>query len=81
VLATVGAVLALCRPWQGHYDFAIVTTDAAPSVSQYHNRIPVVLEDAQFDDWMRGTPDQAAALMNPTPARSIRGKSVPRWAM
>jgi hypothetical protein len=32
--------------------FAIVTTNTAPSVSQ-------------FDDWMRGTPDQAAALMKP----------------
>jgi putative SOS response-associated peptidase YedK len=43
--------------------FAIVTTDAAPSVAQYHNRMPVVPEDSQFDDWMRSTPDQAAALM------------------
>jgi putative SOS response-associated peptidase YedK len=38
-------------------------TDAAPSVSQYHNSMPVVLDDSQFDDWMRGTPDQAPALM------------------
>lgn len=36
---------------------AIVTTDAAPSLAQYHNRMPVVLDDSQFDDWMRGTPD------------------------
>ena len=26
---------------------------------------PVVLDDSQFDDWMRDTPDQAAALMKP----------------
>jgi len=45
--------------------FAIVTTDAAPSVAQYHNRMPVVLDDGQFDDWMRGTPDQAAAMIKP----------------
>jgi hypothetical protein len=45
--------------------FAIVTTDAAPSLAQYHNRMPVVLDDSQFDDWMRGTPDQAAALIKP----------------
>ena len=31
--------------------FAIVTTDAAPSVAQYHNRMPVVVDDSQFDDW------------------------------
>ena len=45
--------------------FAIVTTDAAPSIAQYHDRMPVVLDDSQFDEWMRGTPDQAAALMKP----------------
>jgi hypothetical protein len=45
--------------------FAIVTTAAAPSVAQYHNRMPVVLDDSQFDDWMRGTPDQAAEMMKP----------------
>ena len=45
--------------------FAIVTTDAAPSVAQYHNRMPVVLDDAQFDDWMRGTLDYAAAIVKP----------------
>ena len=43
----------------------MVTTDAAPSVAQYHNRMPVVLEHSQFDDWMRGPPDQAAELMQP----------------
>jgi putative SOS response-associated peptidase YedK len=45
--------------------FAIVTTDAAPSVTQYHNRMPVVLDDSQFDEWKRGAPGQAAALMKP----------------
>jgi putative SOS response-associated peptidase YedK len=45
--------------------FAIVTTDAALSVAQYHNRMPVVLDEAQFDDWMRGTRDQAAEMMKP----------------
>ena len=27
--------------------------------------MPVVLDNAQFDDWMRGMPDQAAAMMKP----------------
>jgi putative SOS response-associated peptidase YedK len=49
----------------GITSFAIVTTDAAPSTAQYHDRMPVVLDDSQFDDWMRGTPDQASALMKP----------------
>ena len=45
--------------------FAIVTTDAAPSVAQYHNRMLIVLDNSQFDDWMRDTPEEAAALMKP----------------
>jgi putative SOS response-associated peptidase YedK len=44
---------------------AIVTTDATPSTAQYHDRMPVVLEESQFDDWMRGTPDQAVEMMKP----------------
>jgi putative SOS response-associated peptidase YedK len=49
----------------GVLSFAIVTTDAAPSVAAYHNRMPVILEADQFDTWMSGSPDQAAALMRP----------------
>jgi putative SOS response-associated peptidase YedK len=47
--------------------FSIVTTNAAPSVSQYHSRMPGVLDDHQFDEWMRGTPDQAVTLLTPYP--------------
>ena len=32
--------------------FAIVTTNAAPSTARYHDRMPLVLEESQFDDWM-----------------------------
>jgi putative SOS response-associated peptidase YedK len=58
-------ILGLLEVRRAITSFAIVTTDAAPSVAQYHNRMPVVLEDSQFDEWMRGTTDQAAALMKP----------------
>jgi putative SOS response-associated peptidase YedK len=47
--------------------FAIVTPDASSSVAQYHNRMPVVLDGAQFDDWMRGSLEQAAGTMKPYP--------------
>ena len=43
--------------------FSIVTTDAAPSTSAYHHRMPLVLEEGQFDDWMRGPPELAAPMM------------------
>jgi putative SOS response-associated peptidase YedK len=68
--ATPFALAGVYDVWKGDggkaiTSFAIVTTDAAPSVAQYHNRMPVVLDDSHFDDWMRGTPDQAAGLMKP----------------
>jgi putative SOS response-associated peptidase YedK len=45
--------------------FSIVTTNAAPSTQQYHDRMPLVLEESQFDDWMRGPPEMAAGMMKP----------------
>lgn len=45
--------------------FAIVTTDAAPATAPYHDRMPLVLEEAQFDDWMRAPPELAAEMMTP----------------
>ena len=33
------------------------------SRNPYHDRMPLIPEDGQFDDWMRDTPDQAAELM------------------
>ena len=45
--------------------FAIVTAAAAPSTAQYHDRMPLLLEESQFEDWMRGPPEQAAEMMKP----------------
>lgn len=45
--------------------FAIVTTDAAPATARYHDRMPVVLDESQFEDWMRGPPELAAGMMKP----------------
>ena len=45
--------------------FSIVTTAAAPATAKYHDRMPLVLDEGQFDDWMRGPPDLAAEMMKP----------------
>lgn len=45
--------------------FAIVTTDAAPGTARYHDRMPLVLDESQFEDWMRGPPELAAGMMKP----------------
>jgi putative SOS response-associated peptidase YedK len=43
----------------------IVTTNAAPSIARYHDRMPLVIDESQFDDWMRGPPELAADMMKP----------------
>lgn len=45
--------------------FSIVTTAATPSTAAYHDRMPLILEESQFEDWMRGSADQAATMMKP----------------
>lgn len=54
---------------QGVVSFSIVTTDAQPSISHIHDRMPLVLEESDFDVWLRGKPDEAAALMRPYAGR------------
>ena len=45
--------------------FSIVTTDAAPSTAKYHDRMPLILDENQFDDWMRAPAEEAAKMMRP----------------
>lgn len=45
--------------------FSIVTTEAAPSTARYHDRMPVVLTEDQFEDWMRLPAEGAATMMKP----------------
>ena len=45
--------------------FSIVTTDAAPSTAKVHDRMPVILEESQFDGWMCGATEIAAEMMRP----------------
>ena len=59
----------VCDVWKGGgkviTSFSIVTTAAAPSCVAYHDRMPLVLDEKQFEDWMRGPPDVAAEMMKP----------------
>lgn len=45
--------------------FSIVTTAAAPSTAAYHDRMPLVLEESQFENWMRLPAEAAAEMMQP----------------
>ena len=41
---------------------ALLTRDAAPSVSMIHNRMPVVLPGAMFDSWLNPDVQQAEGV-------------------
>src|SRR5262249_37153490 len=43
--------------------FSIVTTAAAPSTAPYQDRMPLVLDEDQFDDSMRGPPELISVLL------------------
>jgi putative SOS response-associated peptidase YedK len=45
--------------------FAIVTTDANPVVAEIHDRMPVILPESGYDDWLSGSVERACALLRP----------------
>jgi putative SOS response-associated peptidase YedK len=55
--------------WKGDEEeivsFSIVTTAAAPSTAEYHDRMTLVHDESQFEDWIREPPERAAAMMKP----------------
>jgi len=68
--ATPFAFAGVWDTWKGDgkpsiTTFSIVTTSPAPSTAPYHDCMPVVLEEGQFEDWMRGPPELAAEMMKP----------------
>jgi putative SOS response-associated peptidase YedK len=45
--------------------FTIVTTDANASVVPIHDRMPVILPEAAYDEWLFGTAEAALTLLKP----------------
>lgn len=52
----------------------IVTTEANDLVRPIHakGRMPVILDPADYERWLTGSPDEAAALLHPFPANRMR---------
>ena len=60
----------LAAIWDGMQDgpersFAIITTKANSTVGAIHDRMPVIIEAADFDGWLRGKDAQRTQLMRP----------------
>ena len=51
--------------------FTVVTTDPNDLVADLHHRMAVILEPDEEATWLRGDPDEAAALLDPYPADEL----------
>jgi putative SOS response-associated peptidase YedK len=54
----------------------IVTCEPNELAAKFHNRMPVIIGDADYDAWLTGTPDQALELLKPYPAEEMRAYPV-----
>jgi putative SOS response-associated peptidase YedK len=45
--------------------FAIITTEAADEIRYIHDRMPAIIDPKDYDQWLRGTPDDARELLRP----------------
>jgi len=51
--------------------FTVVTTEPNDLVADLHHRMAVVLDPDEEETWLRGDPDEAAALLDPYPADEL----------
>jgi putative SOS response-associated peptidase YedK len=52
--------------------FAIITTDANAEMAVLHDRMPAILEPADWPLWLGETEGNPAALLHPTPDHTLR---------
>lgn len=80
-----GAPLALAglhETWRSRdgvemiHSFTIIVTSANHWMSQYHDRMPVILEPSNFDAWLGGHPDAAAAFLRTAPEGALKERVV-----
>ncbi len=87
VRRTDGEPLALAGLWSSWrdpetatrlYTCSILTTDPNELVGRIHNRMPVILDSADWDAWLaEGTPaDQLRSLMHPAPVEPLDAYAV-----
>lgn len=54
-----------------HYTFTIATTRPNELASQYHNRMPVIVDNSQYDQWLLGDVAEAKELLQPFEASKM----------
>ena len=56
----------------------MIVTDANKFVADIHDRMPVILESRDFEQWERGSLQDAAALMKPADDALLEKRPVSR---
>ena len=75
------AVAGLWRPteeWGQAYSMVMV--DGCPQMSDVHDRMPVVLSQDNWEQWLAGTPEEAFALCQTCPDELTVDRTADRWA-
>ena len=54
-----------CEIWSLHLGDLVRTQVTRTFASQWHDRMPLVLEPDTWDIWLKGDPEAAGALMKP----------------
>ncbi|MEO6388095.1 MAG: SOS response-associated peptidase family protein [Croceibacterium sp.] len=74
------AVAGLWRPTAEWGDcYAMVIDEACVAVADVHHRMPAILAPADWDGWLNGTPEQAAALCRPWPGPITVERTPQNW--
>jgi putative SOS response-associated peptidase YedK len=58
--------------------YTIVTTAANGFVAPMHDRMPAILDEADVEPWLHGTPEEAAAVLKPYRDEPMREHAVSR---
>jgi putative SOS response-associated peptidase YedK len=74
---TLGGVWS---PWQGEQEqlltYAVLTVAPNQLVGEIHDRMPLVIEPANWSQWLEGSPQEAAALVRPDPMEGFTRHAV-----
>lgn len=80
IARTDGSPLAFAALWEGHRapdgaitrSFCIITTDANDLMRPIHDRMPVILEKADWPSWLGEVPGDPLSLLRPAAAGVLR---------
>jgi putative SOS response-associated peptidase YedK len=79
-------LVAFAGLWEGWKDaagarietYTVITTEANAMIAPMHDRMPAILGEDDIETWISGSPAEAAKLIRPYAAESMREREVSR---